>query len=94
MLVAGFKIRVVLPEFFRTDLGQDALRELMVVRAALDALEVELVATLRAQGCTWVELGEILGVTPQGAAKRHRTTGRGRADRDHGQEPFIPFAKS
>jgi predicted transcriptional regulator len=62
----------------------------MAVRVALDALEVALVATLRSQGCTWVELAAILGVTPQCVGKRHRAAGRGRMDRADDKEPFIP----
>jgi hypothetical protein len=82
----------VLPEWFRADFSRDALRELIAVRTALDALEVELVATLRALGFTWVELAEILDMTPQGVGKRYRATARDRRDRDRGSEPFIPFA--
>ncbi len=45
------------------------LKELVALRSSLDSLESQLVATARARGCNWVELGEILGLTPQGASK-------------------------
>jgi predicted transcriptional regulator len=64
----------------------------MAVRTALDALEVELVATLRTLGFTWVELAEILDMTPQGVGKRYRATARDRRDRDRRSEPFVPLA--
>jgi len=67
----------------------ELLKELVALRSSLDSLESQLVATARARGCSWVELGEILGLTPQGASKRHRAARRpGRAWGD-GDEPFI-----
>jgi hypothetical protein len=47
------------------------LREIVAARAALDALEAELVAAAREQGCKWRELADDLGMSMHGARKRH-----------------------
>jgi hypothetical protein len=47
------------------------LRELVAVRAALDALERALVIEARRRGYRWRELGADLGLSPHGVRKRH-----------------------
>lgn len=53
------------------DVLRRGLREIVAARNALDALESQLVADARARGYKWPELAEDLGLTPQGARKRH-----------------------
>jgi hypothetical protein len=53
------------------DVFRSGLREIVAVRAALDALETEFVVHARSRGCKWRELGEDLGLSPHGARKRH-----------------------
>ena len=48
-----------------------ALAELTALRASLDRLEGALVVRAREDGCWWSEIGEALGVTKQGAHRRH-----------------------
>ena len=50
---------------------RSGLREVVAVRAALDALEAELVVGARVRGCKWRELGEDLGMSAHGVRKRH-----------------------
>jgi hypothetical protein len=63
----------------------DALREVAAARVALDATETALVARARLAGVTWTEIGGALGMTRQGARKRHAD-----ARRVADAEPFIP----
>jgi hypothetical protein len=51
-----------------------ALREIAAVRAAMDSLEVTLVARARSRGATWSELAGPLNLSKQGARKRHLAT--------------------
>ncbi len=74
----------------RPDRFRDALHGVVAIRSLLDSLESELVARMRAQGFTWVELAEILDLTPQGAGRRHRGAARRRAVEEDDDEPFIP----
>ncbi len=53
------------------DVFRSGLREIVALRAALDALETELVVHARSRGCKWRELGDDLGLSPHGARKRH-----------------------
>ena len=53
------------------DVFRSGLREIVAVRAALDALETQLVVHARSRGCKWRELGEDLGLSAHGARKRH-----------------------
>ena len=53
------------------DVFRSGLREIVAVRAALDALETELVAGARGRGCRWQDLGEDLGLSAHGVRKRH-----------------------
>ena len=53
------------------DVFRSGLREIVAVRAALDALETELVVGARSRGSKWRELGEDLGLSAHGARKRH-----------------------
>ncbi len=48
-----------------------ALREIAAVRVALDSLEARLVVRARANGATWSELGDPLGLSKQAVRKRH-----------------------
>ena len=50
---------------------RSGLREIVAVRAALDALEAELVVGARGRGSKWRELGEDLGMSAHGVRKRH-----------------------
>ena len=50
---------------------RSGLRELVVVRAQLHALESELVAGARRRGHKWRELGDDLGLSAHGVRKRH-----------------------
>ena len=45
-----------------------------MARAALDSLEARLVARARSDGATWSELGNVLGLSKQGARMRHLAT--------------------
>jgi hypothetical protein len=63
----------------------DELREIVAARVALGAAETELVARARLAGVTWTEIGGALGMTRQGARKRH--TDARRLER---AEPFVP----
>jgi len=46
------------------------LQELRRLREALDAAEHEAVTMLRANGCSWADIGEGLGTTRQNAQQR------------------------
>jgi erythromycin esterase-like protein len=48
-----------------------ALRAIVAVRRVLDELEAELVRTARLEGASWTHLGRDLGLTRQGARRRH-----------------------
>jgi hypothetical protein len=50
---------------------RSGLREIVAVRAALDALETELVVGARSRGYSWRKLGEDLGLSAHGVRKRH-----------------------
>ena len=47
------------------------LREIVATRRVLDTMESTLVAKAREDGATWAQLGELLGLTRQGARARH-----------------------
>ena len=47
------------------------LREIVATRRVLDSMESKLVAKAREDGATWAQLGELLGLTRQGARARH-----------------------
>jgi hypothetical protein len=47
------------------------LREIVATRRMLDSIESKLVAKAREDGATWAQLGELLGLTRQGARARH-----------------------
>ena len=53
------------------DVFRSGLREIVALRAVLDALESELVVGARGRGCTWLDLGEDLQLSAHGARKRH-----------------------
>lgn len=53
------------------DVFRSGLREIVAVRAALDALETELVVGARSRGYSWRELGKDLGLSAHGVRKRH-----------------------
>lgn len=52
------------------DLDQE-LRRIAAARAELDVQEAETVARARLTGATWVDVGQSLGLSKQGARKRH-----------------------
>jgi hypothetical protein len=62
----GVAVRNAEPELFypRT------LPELAALRTVVRQLEVDLVATARAQGFSWREIGDALGITRQSAHER------------------------
>jgi hypothetical protein len=53
------------------DVFRSGLREIVAVRAALDALETELIVGARSRGYSWRELGKDLGLSAHGLRKRH-----------------------
>jgi hypothetical protein len=53
------------------DVFRSGLREIVALRAVLDALEAELVVGARGRGCRWQDLGEDLGLSAHGVRKRH-----------------------
>lgn len=53
------------------DVFRSGLREVVALRAVLDALEAELVIGARRRGYWWRELGEDLGLSAHGVRKRH-----------------------
>jgi hypothetical protein len=48
-----------------------ALREIVAARAALDSLERTLVVRARSHGSTWSDIAGPLGLSKQGARRRH-----------------------
>jgi len=50
---------------------ESALREIVSARAALDSLERTLVVRARAHGSTWSDVAGPLGLSKQGARRRH-----------------------
>jgi hypothetical protein len=59
------------PFFARSDATEQALRALDL-RPALRRLEEELVVRARLDGLTWEEIAGALGMSRQGAMRRHR----------------------
>ena len=53
------------------DVFRSGLREIVALRAMLDALEVELVIGARGRGHRRRDLGEDLGLSAHGVRKRH-----------------------
>ncbi len=53
-----------------TSIGS-ALREIVSARAALDSLERTLVVRARSYGSSWSEIADPLGLSKQGARRRH-----------------------
>lgn len=51
------------------------LRDLDVVQAAIEDVRIEIVTDMRAEGCTWGEVGDALGITRQGARQRYGGAG-------------------
>ncbi len=49
-----------------------ALRAIAAIRQRLDEIEPEAIEQARANGCTWEDLAEALGVTRQAIHQRHR----------------------
>jgi DNA-directed RNA polymerase specialized sigma24 family protein len=60
------------PFFARSDATEQALRALVNLRPALRRLEEELVVRARLDGLTWDEIADALGMSRQGAMRRHR----------------------
>jgi hypothetical protein len=63
----------VLEDFEEYDVIGRALRNVVQARAALDAIEAEIVAGARLAGYSWAAIGECLELSRQGARKRHRS---------------------
>ncbi|MHB1241847.1 MAG: hypothetical protein ACYC1P_00350 [Gaiellaceae bacterium] len=72
-----------------TEQLRDELLAIAAARVALDARESELVVAARARGCTWAEIGEIVGLTANGVRKRHLEADRRRRTSPEGREPFA-----
>lgn len=53
------------------DVFRSGLREIVAARAALDALETELVIGARRRGYKWRELAQDLNMSAHGARRRH-----------------------
>lgn len=62
---------VVFARHGRDDVVRTGLREIVALRAALDALEATLVVEGRRRGYRWADLGDDLGLSSHGARKRH-----------------------
>ena len=54
------------------------LRAVRALRRLLEQLEISQVASARAQGWSWQEIAEVLGVSRQAVHKKHAESGRGR----------------
>ncbi len=54
-----------------SDAIDEALRQLVLARKALDEREAGLVAQARSTGATWSDLGASLGLSKQAVRKRH-----------------------
>jgi DNA-directed RNA polymerase specialized sigma24 family protein len=54
------------------------LRAVRALRKLLEQLEASQVASARAQGWSWQEIAEVLGVSRQAVHKKHWSAGRGR----------------
>jgi DNA-directed RNA polymerase specialized sigma24 family protein len=54
------------------------LRAVRALRRLLEQLEASQVASARAQGWSWQEIADVLGVSRQAAHKKHAGGGRGR----------------
>lgn len=80
---------MVFVDVLPTEQLRDELLAIAAARVALDARESELVVAARARGCTWAEIGEILGLTANGARKRHIEAERRRRTAPEGREPFT-----
>jgi hypothetical protein len=50
---------------------ESALRDIVLARAALDSLERTLVVHARSYGSTWSDVAAPLGLSKQGARRRH-----------------------
>jgi hypothetical protein len=56
----------------------EALAAARRLREAVEDLELDLVAEVRAQRATWTEIGAVYGTSKQGAQQRFRVAVRGR----------------
>ncbi len=70
-LVADGAARSAVDELARGD-GAVRLEAANRLRHATEALVTELVATARADGATWADIGEVLGVSTQAAHQKYR----------------------
>jgi hypothetical protein len=71
-----------------------ALTELTALRASLDTLEAALVVQAREDGCWWGEIGAALGLTRQGAHRRHAARDPVAARRRRRQERLAAELRS
>lgn len=70
-LAADDAARTAVDELARGDAGV-RLEAANRLRHASEALVTELVAQARAQGSTWADIGEVLGVSTQAAHQKYR----------------------
>ena len=59
----------------------DRLDAIRLARQQLEELEAETVQASRADGRTWTEIGQLYGLTKQGAQQRFRRGSRNRTER-------------
>lgn len=57
----------------RAVLPINVIRDALLMRAAADDAITEVVRDMRADGASWSEIGDALGVTRQAAQQRYRT---------------------
>lgn len=55
-------------------LEADRVESIQKLRARLDRAEEEIAFSLRASGASWADIGEVFGITRQGAHLRFRDT--------------------
>lgn len=70
-LAADSALRSAVDELVRGDDDQ-RLEAAARLRQASEALVTELVAKARAEGATWADIGEVLGVSTQAAHQKYR----------------------
>ena len=81
-LAADGAARAAVDDLTRGD-GDRRLEAANRLRHATEALVTELVATARADGATWAEIGEVLGVSTQAAHQKYRWVAADASDDGH-----------
>ena len=72
------KVHELIDEIGLAPSGLAALAASRRLREAAEALELTMVAQVRAQGATWTEIGTVYGTSKQGAQQRFRAAVRGK----------------